>query len=153
MTAAVQDWLSEPKSSPVKGSKYSPKPPREICSSEVCRSRSALSGSPTRIKAHHKSQLKTGHTGPRQYLRGWNSGSLGLVLGGSGQRRPEPPAKSGESRTVRRVSRWSGFLVSAMSGAKPPTVRAGSGFLARQIVIQAELELGVPPLLQTLPAA
>ncbi len=65
-TAAVQDWLVEPKDRPVKGSKYSPKPLSESCARDVRRNRSALSNSPVRCRDHHKSQLMTGQAGPRQ---------------------------------------------------------------------------------------
>src|SRR5215203_489846 len=65
-TAAVQDWLFEPRGSPVNGSKYSAKPPLIIWSRAARLIRSASPVSPACRSDHHNNQLTTGHVGPRQ---------------------------------------------------------------------------------------
>src|SRR5215203_2632623 len=64
--AALQLCSWEPSDSPVKGSKYSAKPPSASCprvSRRICAARLVLL---SWKGDHHRSQLATGHTGPRQ---------------------------------------------------------------------------------------
>ncbi|MBD0353723.1 MAG: hypothetical protein ICV58_00920 [Rubrobacteraceae bacterium] len=65
-TAAVQDWPSEPNGSPVKGSKYSARPPAESWCKAARRSASARPASPSRTSERQRSQVTTGQMGPRQ---------------------------------------------------------------------------------------
>ena len=94
-TVSVQDWSEAPSGSPVNGSKYSAKP---LLTSRFRPTRfipSARLSSPARTRDHHRIQSATGHSGPRQLLRGWKPHSSGLVLGANGQYSSSLPRKWG----------------------------------------------------------
>src|SRR5947209_5468003 len=100
--AAVQDWWGEPEGSPVKGSKYSAKPPEASCSRVACRGFSALSGSSRSMSECHSSQLTTGQAGPASSYGGGTLAPRGKL---------GPAFQIVAAQNLRRVARYVVFVI------------------------------------------